>query len=124
MPLYCETPALITRFPAEPINTWSNLFIVAVGIVAWIIVARAPLRGARFGLYLLSFFLIATGAGSLLWHGFRTEAFLVLDVLPGALFLLTFTYLWLRRFYSKGFSILALTIFIIIEALSIAFGDK
>lgn len=108
-PVYCETPAMISGFPAEGLNTWSNLVIIAFGLLAAYIILRRRPRAAD--LWLLAALLVGNGIGSFLWHGWRTSTFLILDSLPGALFLLVFVYLWLRRFYARTASILALILF-------------
>lgn len=46
---------------------------------------------------MLAALLFATGIGSFLWHGFRTQTTLVLDFVPGILFLLVFIFSWARR---------------------------
>src|SRR3989344_3351689 len=96
-PFYCETPAFITGFPAEPINTYSNLIIIAFGLLALFIVHRKSVRTPD--LYALGIFLLATGIGSLLWHSLRSSWALALDVLPGIIFLILFVYGWSRRLF-------------------------
>lgn len=94
-PTYCETPLAAFVFPAEPINTLTNLVIIAFGVVALYLVYRRAPRAAD--LWAIAVFLTATGVGSLLWHGFRTSAFLTLDFTPGMLCLLAILYAWSRR---------------------------
>ncbi len=97
-PQYCETVALVTSFPAELWNTWSNLAIIAFGLAAlWMVWKRSPYS---YGLYWLAFLVAATGVGSFLWHGLREPWALTMDTLPGGMVLLTFVYLWARSFYS------------------------
>ncbi len=97
-PQYCETVSLVTSFPAELWNTWSNLVIVGFGIAALWLVWRTDRRS--YGLLWLAFLLTATGIGSFLWHGLREPWALTMDTLPGGMVLLTFVYLWARSFYS------------------------
>lgn len=99
-PIYCETPAVISNFPAEQWNTWSNLIIILLGITAAVIVARRAPRSAE--LWVLAALLIGNGIGSFLWHALRTPWALSLDTLPGVLFLLAFVYVWSRRFLGTG----------------------
>lgn len=96
-PVYCETPDIVTSFPAEPLNTISNIAVV-LGLVAFWSVWRTSPRS--WDLYLLCALLFGVGVGSTLWHGLRLPITLVLDALPGVLFFLTFALLWARRLYS------------------------
>lgn len=121
-PLYCETSALITGFPLEPINTWSNLFIIGIGVIAMVLVARRPRPSPGTGVWILALLLTATGIGSFLWHGWRKELFLIMDALPGILFLLVFVYLWLRRYYSLWITLLSVVVFMLATWLSISYG--
>jgi hypothetical protein len=121
-PLYCETPALITSFPTEPINTWSNLFIIGIGILAMVLVARRPRSLPGTGLWILAILLTATGIGSFLWHGWRTETFLIMDALPGSLFLVTFVYLWFRRYYSRWATLFSTALFALAAWFSVSYG--
>lgn len=121
-PLYCETPALLTNFPAEPVNTWSNLFIIAIGLVALTLVLGRPGRVGRGSLVTLALLLTLTGLGSFLWHGWRTSAFLLLDALPGALFLFMATFMWLRRFYNSWSAFFIFCGFLALTALSLFTG--
>src|SRR5262249_22612375 len=93
-PIYCESPAFLDGFPAEPVNTFSNTAIL-FGIAAfYVVIKRAP---RAYDLYLLCFLLLANGIGSLLWHGTRERWALTLDVWPGLVFLLVMVFLWARR---------------------------
>ena|SRR3989344_9506457 len=121
-PLYCETPAILTSFPIEPINTWSNLVIIAAGVIAFVLIARAI--SPRGGLWALATLLIANGIGSFLWHGFRTQTFLSFDVLPGVFFILALAYFWARRFYSRFVSLCLLLLFLLLEAVSVTLGAE
>lgn len=96
-PVYCETPGVFAGFPAEPINTLSNIALL-LGLVALYSVWRKNPRA--WDLHLLSALLFGVGVGSTLWHGLRLPWTLALDAAPGGLFFLTFALLWARRFYS------------------------
>ena len=50
-------------------------------------------------LVVLIFLLAAVGIGSTLWHGLRTHWALELDWIPGVLFLLVFSMLWMRQLF-------------------------
>ena len=110
-PTYCETPLLLTGFPVEPINTISNLIIIAFGIVAlWLVYRRA---GKEFDLWAVAVFLTVTCVGSLLWHGFRTSLFLTLDYTPGMLALLAILLAWARRLFGSWWAaLLSVVVFI------------
>lgn len=111
-PIYCETPQIVSSFPAESWNTWSNLIIIAFGLLAAYIVARRTSKA--WDLWVLVAFLIANGIGSFLWHAFRTPSTLALDTLPGVLFLLAFLYIWTRRFLSRKGALFSLVAFFIL----------
>lgn len=94
-PLYCETPALIAGFPAEPWNAYSSMVICVWGLAAWLLVVRrAP---HAWPLHLMCALLVANGAGSTLWHGLRTSWALSFDVLPALVFVALGAFLWARR---------------------------
>ena len=96
-PHYCETPALLGGFPAEPVNAYSNLVIIAFALVALFLIHRR--KGSAPDLYALGIFLLATGIGSFLWHSLRSSWALLFDVLPGIVFLILFVYGWGRRLF-------------------------
>ena len=96
-PVYCET-GHGWLFMAEPVNTLTNFVIIWAAIAALIHVRRETGRHPA-DLMSLVFLLFATGIGSFFWHALRTPTWLVLDWLPGVLFLLTFIFLWLRALY-------------------------
>lgn len=93
-PLYCETPVSTFSFPAEPINTITNLVIIGYAVLLFFLFQK---KKPNTDLYVLASLLLATGVGSLLWHGYRTGLTLVFDVVPGVLFLLVFIFVWARR---------------------------
>ena len=96
-PVYCETghPWL---FMAEPVNTLTNFVIIAAAIAALLYVRRRA-KSYPPDLMVLVILLFATGIGSFFWHALRTPTWLVLDWLPGVLFLVTFIFLWLRALH-------------------------
>jgi hypothetical protein len=103
-PIYCETPAVLHGFPAEPVNTYSNLIIILLGLVALLLVYRRKPNDS--GLWLLASLLALTGVGSLLWHGLRAPWALALDTLPGVLTLFVFVFLWARAALSKRIALI------------------
>lgn len=87
--LYCER--LGPNLLAEPLNAFTNL---ALFVAAWLLWRWASRAGRRTtGIILLLSLLVAFGVGSSLFHTFATPTTRILDVLPIALFM--FTYLWL-----------------------------
>jgi len=96
-PIYCET-GQNWLFIAEPVNTLTNFVIIAAAIAALRHVRRETGRYPADLMALVILF-FATGIGSFFWHALRTPTWLVLDWLPGVLFLLTFIFLWLRALY-------------------------
>jgi hypothetical protein len=90
--LYCERlgPGLL----AEPLNATTNL---AFFIAAWRLWRRARDAGKLTGgVILLLILLVAFGIGSSLFHTFATPMTHILDVLPIALFMCAYLWLYLR----------------------------
>jgi hypothetical protein len=109
-PIYCETLHFVPGvFPAEPVNTISNVVIVAFGVAAAYFVAKRAPRA--YDLYCLSGLLIVNGIGSALWHGLRTPWALTFDVMPGLVFLFMFLFFWARRLWSRSGAALFLIAF-------------
>ena len=96
-PFYCETghPWL---FIAEPVNTITNAAIIIAAYFAYRYVKKSRV-GFSGDLIVLIFLLAAVGIGSTLWHGLRTMWALQLDWIPGVLFLLVFSMLWMRQLF-------------------------
>jgi len=96
--LYCERvgPGIF----AEPINTFTNLFfLMAAGYCAHL--ARCT---DRCDAMLLAFLLGAIGIGSAMFHTFATNWAQLLDVIPIALFQITYVWLYLRRIVLLNFT--------------------
>lgn len=89
---YCER--LDPSFWAEPLNAVTNAsFLVAAGVMA------IRLRGSGLTLgWVLTALLAAIGIGSLLFHTYATVWAAIADVLPIALFILTYIYAANRSF--------------------------
>jgi hypothetical protein len=87
--LYCERlgPDLF----AEPLNALSNLAFLGAAVLAW---REHQQRGDLRALALL---LASIGIGSLLFHTLATPLAQLGDVLPIALFQVSYLYLYLRR---------------------------
>ncbi len=96
-PVYCETGHPWLGM-AEPVNTITN---AAILIAAWLAFRYVRKSGVRFStdLVLLLFLLTWVGVGSALWHGTRIPWTLQFDWIPGMLYLLVLTVLWIRQLY-------------------------
>ncbi|NDW03960.1 ceramidase domain-containing protein [Jiella pacifica] len=91
---YCERTS--AQFWAEPLNAWSNLAFIAVGLVG---LSLWKMRGGRdLPAYALCILVLVIGAGSFLFHTFATSWASVADVLPIAVFIYGYFALALSRF--------------------------
>ena len=106
LPFYCEDIHAHDTFPVEPWNTWTNLFIIAIGIAAVRMVwQRQPQSN---GPIILAWMIVVTGVASFLWHGLRIPILFVLDAFPGQICLCILLWYWLRVFNSKSLTTLGL----------------
>lgn len=96
-PVYCETGHPWLGI-AEPVNFFTNVFILLAALLAVRLVLHAPAR-RRVGPWVLIALLLATGISSFLWHGFRTPLALRLDGLCGVAFLIALIFLWASGLY-------------------------
>jgi Alkaline phytoceramidase (aPHC). len=80
----------------EPVNTITNAAILIAAYIAYRHIKRSG-QAFTTDLVLLLFFLVSVGIGSALWHGLRTFWALQLDWIPGVLYLLVLTALWIRQ---------------------------
>ncbi len=110
--LYCERagPGLL----AEPLNTLSNLAFLWAAALAW---RRADSHRDQS---LLAALLAAIGLGSLLFHLLATPLAQLCDVLPIALFQLSYLYLYLRRVAELGRGVSGGWLLIYVTALAAA----
>jgi hypothetical protein len=93
---YCERTDF--SFWSEPINAVTNAaFLIAAAIVLVGLLRRGRLEA---GTGLLLAILTAIGVGSFLFHTFATRWAALADVLPIALFILTYLVLTLRRAFA------------------------
>mgnify|MGYP005609753145 CR=1 FL=1 len=88
---YCER--LGPGYWAEPLNAVTNAAFLIAALLVWRRTAGLPV--AR----LLAMILFVIGVGSLLFHTFATRWAGVADVLPIALFILTYVYAANRHFW-------------------------
>jgi len=96
-PIYCETGHSWLGM-AEPVNTITNAAIIIAAYLAYRYVRKSRV-GFSGDLVVLIFLLASVGIGSTLWHGLRTRWALQLDWIPGVLFLLVFSMLWMRQLF-------------------------
>lgn len=99
-PVYCETGHPWLGM-AEPVNTITNAAILIAAYFAYRYVKRSKV-GFSADLVLLLFLLTWVGIGSALWHGLRTAWALTFDWVPGVLFLLVLTVVWIRQMFARA----------------------
>lgn len=122
-PVYCDTQHMLWGIH-EPVNTITN---AAILIAAWVAFRHIKRSGLKFtpDLILLLFLLTAVGVGSALWHGLRTMWALQLDWIPGVLYLLVLTVLWIRQLYGWSAGVFGMMCMIAVSVLGVAkFGDS
>lgn len=122
-PYYCDTAHMWLGMH-EPVNTITN---AAILIGAWVAFRHIKRSGLKFSgdLVLLLFLLTAVGVGSALWHGLRTMWALQLDWIPGVLYLLVLTVLWIRQLFGWSAGIFGMMIMTAVSFLGVAkFGDS
>ena len=99
-PIYCDTAHMWMGIH-EPVNTVTNAAILIAAWFAYRYVKKSHV-GFSGDLILLLFLLTAVGIGSALWHGLRTMWALQLDWIPGVLFLLVLTVVWIRQAFARA----------------------
>jgi hypothetical protein len=104
-PIYCETGHPWMGM-AEPVNTLTNLVIIAMAVAASVHLARNYKRPPVDALILV-LMLYGVGFGSLWWHGWRTRIALNFDVIPGLLFLFFYVMFWIRRIHGSWAGLVA-----------------
>jgi len=95
--LYCERTG--PEFWSEPANALTNLAFIAAGL--WGLHLTRRLQAGGFA-GLLSWWAIAIGIGSALFHTFANHLTVWADVLPIAIFTFVYTLYNLRRFFGFG----------------------
>jgi len=99
-PIYCDTAHMWLGMH-EPVNTISNAAILIAAYFAYRYVKKSRV-GFSGDLILLLFLLTWVGIGSALWHGLRTAWALPFDAIPGVLYLLVLTVVWIRQAFSRA----------------------
>jgi len=125
-PVYCEQPLFQHFF--EPLNTLTNLFFVLAGIILIFQLKKA--KALTLPAIWLSSLLIIIGIGSLLWHLYRSDFTLLIDLIPIALFIFSYLVAYVlkvthqvlfRILLIAGFFIYAPLITILVNRLSLDF---
>ena len=118
-PIYCDTAHMFMGMH-EPVNTITN---AAILIAAWLAYRHVKRSGVGFsgGLIVLLTLLVGVGIGSALWHGLRTQWALALDTLPGVLFLLALTVLWIRQLYGWAAGIIGMVVMLFVSAAGVGY---
>jgi hypothetical protein len=121
-PIYCDTAHMFMGFH-EPVNTITN---AAILIAAWFAYRHVKRSGVGFsgGLIVLLVLLVSVGVGSGLWHGLRTQWALQLDWIPGVLFLLVLTVLWIRQLYGWYAGIGGMVAMVVISVAGVGYLGK
>lgn len=103
---YCERvgPGLFE----EPLNAFSNLSFVVAAWAAWRLAERTGTLST--GVKVLIGLAGSVGIGSMLWHTFANTLGLYLDVVPIAIFIMLFIWLYTRRVMGKGRGFAALSV--------------
>ena len=111
---YCERTDL--TFWAEPVNAVTNLAFILAALWMWRRVRGQDLPVAD----LLCALLFAIGVGSFLFHTFATIWAMLADVIPIALFVLTYVYAANRHYWGmrRGLALLATAGFVPYAALT------
>lgn len=129
MPVYCDTFVAGTGEQHlwlgmhEPVNTITN---AAILIAAWLAYRHIKRSGVGFsgGLILLLVLLVSVGVGSALWHGLRTYWALQLDWIPGVLYLLVLTVLWIRQLYGWAAAILGMLAMVVLSVAGVGYFGR
>ena len=95
---YCERVGFSVL--AEPINAISNLSFLVAAWAAWNLAKRTNTHPT--GVKILITLAGSTAIGSMLWHTLANTWSLYLDVVPIALFMVGFLWLYVRNVMGKG----------------------
>ena len=103
---YCERVG--PGFFEEPLNAISNLSFIFAARAAWSLAERTGTL--THGLKVLIGLGASVGFGSMLWHTFANEWSLYLDVVPIAIFIMLFIWLYTRNVMGMGRGLAALSV--------------
>lgn len=118
---YCERVGF--SLLAEPINAISNLAFGVAALAAWRLARRTGKLST--GVAVLIALAGSTAIGSMLWHTFANTWSLYLDVVPIALFMVGFLWIYVRKVMGRGpvFAVLSLGAFFLSALLVQPIGD-
>ncbi len=106
-PVYTETD--LDRFIAEPWNAVSSLLYMLPAIY-WLFRIRGQYKEYKF-LFFASALVITGSLGSTLYHAFRASRFfLIMDVLPVAVLVLSLSIMFWYRVFRNGFLMAAVVV--------------
>ena len=103
---YCERVGF--SLLAEPLNALSNFSFIIAAWAAWMLAKRTGTLTTP--VKVLIGLAGATGVGSMFWHTFATSWALYLDIVPIAIFMMTFIWLYTRNVMGKGPGFAALSV--------------
>jgi hypothetical protein len=103
---YCERVGF--SLLAEPLNAISNFSFIIAAWAAWALAKRTGMLTTP--VKVLIALAGATGIGSMFWHTFATSWALYLDIVPIALFMMAFIWLYTRNIMGKGPGFAALSV--------------
>ena len=107
--IYCERTG--PEFWSEPLNAVTNLaFIIAAFVLVWLILDAGSAIRRDAGIWLLTGLVFVIGIGSGLFHTFATRWALLMDVIPIAFFILTYTWYAVRRLAAAPAWVCALSV--------------
>jgi hypothetical protein len=107
--IYCERTG--PEFWSEPLNAVTNLaFIIAAFFLVRLILHAGPAIRCDAGIWLLTGLVFVIGIGSGLFHTFATRWALLMDVIPIAFFILTYTWYAVRRLAAAPAWVCALSV--------------
>jgi hypothetical protein len=92
---YCERTG--PGFLAEPLNFISNIGFLIAGMLVVRSLQKAHFRHQRSGAWVLAILLLTIGVGSALFHSFANVWSMWADVIPIAIFVITYLWLFLRH---------------------------
>lgn len=118
---YCERVGF--SLLAEPLNALSNFSFIIAAWAAWVLAKRTGTLST--GVKVLIALAGSTGVGSMFWHTFATSWSLYLDIVPIALFMMAFIWLYTRNIMgqSAGFAALSVGALVLAAVLVKPIGD-
>ena len=118
---YCERVGF--SLLAEPLNAISNFSFIIAAWAAWVLAKRTGTLSTS--VKVLIGLAGSTGIGSMFWHTFATSWALYLDIVPIALFMMAFIWVYTRDVMGKGpgFAVLSVGALVLSAVLVKPIGD-